>query len=77
MKAILLRKADELSGACRNYFEKLKTWLKEESKTAFTNKQARQALREKAQQSEEVYGAAPSLWPYQKRQRRSEERLLL
>ena len=47
MKAILLRKADELSGACRNYFEKLKTWLKEESKTAFTNKQARQALREK------------------------------
>jgi len=47
MKAILLRKADELSGACRNYFEKLKDWLKEESKTAFTNRQAREALREK------------------------------
>ena len=47
MKAVLLRKSDELSGACRNYFEKLKSWLKEESKTAFTNKQARQALREK------------------------------
>lgn len=47
MKEVLLRKSDELSGACRNYFEKLKQWLKEETKTAFTNRQARQALREK------------------------------
>ena len=47
MKEVLLRKSDELSGSCRNYFEKLKAWLKEETKTAFTNKQARQALREK------------------------------
>lgn len=46
MKEILLRKSDDLTGACRNYFERLKKWLKEESKTAFTNAQARTALRE-------------------------------
>lgn len=46
LKQILLRKSDELTGACRNYFERLKEWLKEESKTAFTNSQARTALRE-------------------------------
>jgi hypothetical protein len=47
MKSILLRKSDELTGVCRNYFEKLKAWLKEETKTSFTNRQARQALKEK------------------------------
>jgi predicted transcriptional regulator len=46
MKEVLLRKSDELSGACRYYFERLKTWLKEEQKIAFTNSQARAALRE-------------------------------
>lgn len=46
MKEVLLRKSDELSGACRYYFERLKTWMKEESKTAFTNSQARAALKE-------------------------------
>lgn len=47
MKEVLLRKSDELSGACRSYFEKLKTWLGAEGKTTFTNREARQALREK------------------------------
>jgi hypothetical protein len=46
MKEILLRKSDELSGACRNYFEKIKHWLQAEKKTAFTNYEARMALRE-------------------------------
>jgi predicted transcriptional regulator len=46
MKEILLRKSDEITGACRNYFEKLKNWLKQENKTTFTNTQARSALRE-------------------------------
>ncbi len=46
MKEILLRKSDELTGACRNYFEALKNWMKQETKTAFTNAQARTALRE-------------------------------
>lgn len=46
MKEVLLRKSDELSGACRNYFERLKSWMAEEAKTAFTNSQARVALRE-------------------------------
>ena len=46
MKEILLRKSDELSGACRNYFEQLKQWLEQENKTSFTNYEARMALRE-------------------------------
>jgi hypothetical protein len=46
MKEILLRKSDELSGACRNYFEHLKQWLEQENKTSFTNYEARMALRE-------------------------------
>ena len=46
MKEILLRKSDSLSGACRNYFEQLKTHLKETNKTAFTNYEIRMALRE-------------------------------
>lgn len=45
MKEILLRKSDDLSGACRNYFESLKDWLKQEDKNSFTNVQARQALK--------------------------------
>lgn len=46
MEEVLLRKSDGLTGACRNYLERLKKWLGEERKTAFTNAQARAALRE-------------------------------
>ena len=46
MKSILLRKSDNLSGACRNYFEQLKQWLQQENKSSFTNFEARSALRE-------------------------------
>lgn len=53
MKHILLRKSDELTGACRNYFELLKAWLKDQQKIdqptsqpTFTNAEARAALRE-------------------------------
>jgi len=45
MKEILLRKSDDLTGACRSYFEELKGWLKKEDKNTFTNKEVRQALR--------------------------------
>ena len=45
MKEILLRKADELSGACRNYFEQLKKHLEENKQTSFTNRSMGQALR--------------------------------
>jgi hypothetical protein len=45
MKEVLLRKADELSGATRNYFELLKTTLQENTQSTFTNKEARQLLR--------------------------------
>lgn len=45
MKDVLLRKADELSGATRNYFELLKTTLQENKQSTFTNKEAKQLLR--------------------------------
>ena len=45
MKGILLRKSDDLNGATRNYFERLKDWLKDEDKNSFTNVSARQALK--------------------------------
>lgn len=45
MKEILLRKADELSGATRNYFEQLKELLQQEKQTTFTNKEIRKQLR--------------------------------
>lgn len=47
IKEILLRKSDELNTACRRYFEYLKAFLKTEAKTAFTAKEARQALKTK------------------------------
>ena len=45
MKEVLLRKADELSGATRNYFELLKTTLQENKQSTFTNKEIKQLLR--------------------------------
>jgi predicted transcriptional regulator len=45
MKEVLLRKADELSGATRNYFEQLKKLLQEQKQSTFTNKDIRKALR--------------------------------
>lgn len=45
MKEILLRKSDELSGACRNYFEELKQLLQELKQTTFTNREIRKHLR--------------------------------
>jgi predicted transcriptional regulator len=45
MKDVLLRKADELSGATRNYFEQLKALLQEQKQSTFTNKDIRKTLR--------------------------------
>lgn len=45
MKDILLRKSDELSGACRNFLEVLKGYLREKKETRFTTKEVRTALR--------------------------------
>lgn len=45
MREILLRKSDDLNGATRNYFERLKSWMKQEDKNTFTNASARQALK--------------------------------
>jgi hypothetical protein len=45
MKHLLLRKADELSGATRNYLELLKRYLKEQQLTTFKTKDVRQHYR--------------------------------
>ena len=42
---VLLRKSDSLTGACRNYLEKLKTYLQEKEQTQFTNAEIRRNLR--------------------------------
>ena len=45
IKEILLRKSDELSGACRNYFEQLKIYVTENNLTTFTNRSMGSAFR--------------------------------
>jgi hypothetical protein len=45
MKDILLAKSDELSGACRQFFERLKTYLEEQGKQSFYAKEIRSAMR--------------------------------
>jgi len=45
MKKILLRKSDQLNGATRDYFEKLKAWLIHEEKEVFMNCEIRIQLR--------------------------------
>ncbi len=45
LKEILLRKSDELTGACRNYLENIKTYLEVEGKTKFGNREIRKALK--------------------------------
>jgi hypothetical protein len=39
MKSILLRKSDTLNGACRNYFERLKTYLHTQQQEVFTSRE--------------------------------------
>ena len=45
MKDVLLLKSDELTGACRNYFESLKAHLQESGQEAFTNREMGRAFR--------------------------------
>ena len=45
MKAILLRKSDELTGAARNYLEQVKAYLQKEKKSIFRTRESREALR--------------------------------
>ena len=44
---VLLRKSDTLVGACRNYLERLKLYLKEHKQTTFVNSEIRRNLRVK------------------------------
>lgn len=45
LKEILLRKSDELTGACRNYLESVKSYLEQEGKKQFNNQEIRKALK--------------------------------
>lgn len=45
MKQVLLRKSDQLNGATRDYFEKLKSWLTQTEKSTFMNREIRTQLR--------------------------------
>ncbi len=45
IKEVLLRKSDVLNGACRNFFEMIKGYLKANTQTTFTNKEIRHVLR--------------------------------
>ncbi len=45
IQEVLLRKSDLLNGACRQFFEDLKTYLKKEKKSTFTNTEIRRVLR--------------------------------
>jgi hypothetical protein len=45
MQSVLLRKADDLSGAARNYLERLKTYLQQTGASRFNNREIRHALR--------------------------------
>ena len=44
MKEILLRKSDDLTGACRDYLERLKDHLQNSNETSFTNRSICKAL---------------------------------
>jgi hypothetical protein len=45
LKEILIRKSDELNGACRKYLEQIKAYLEIENKKTFTNREIRKKLR--------------------------------
>ena len=45
LKDILLRKSDELSGACRGYLEQIKQYLQDNRQTNFANREIRKLLR--------------------------------
>ena len=45
LQEVLLRKSDMITGACRNYLESLKTYLKTNKQTIFTNAEIRRNLR--------------------------------
>ncbi len=44
---VLLRKSDTITGACRNHLENIKTYLKQNNQTTFTNSEIRRNLRVK------------------------------
>jgi len=45
IQEVLLRKSDLLNGACRQFFERLKTHLKQKGESTFTNAEIRRTLR--------------------------------
>ena len=47
IKEVLLRKSDEITGACHNYLEELKTYLRTNTQTTFTALEIRRKLKVK------------------------------
>ena len=47
IKEVLLRKSDEITGACRNYLEELKKYLKQNNQTKFAALEIRRKLKVK------------------------------
>ena len=45
IKQILIRKSDDLNGACRNHLDQLKVWTKEKGKTSFSNRETSKYFR--------------------------------
>ena len=45
LKDVLLRKADELTGSCRKFFEKLKVYLQQNTLETYTTSELRKSLR--------------------------------
>lgn len=45
MKEVLLRKSDPLTGACRNYFERLKKYLRTKGENQYTSREVMQQMR--------------------------------
>ena len=63
MKHLLLKKSDELGYATRNYLERLKGYLQKNKLKQFTNKEARQSLRENPS-NQKKYMAELQLYGY-------------
>ena len=45
MKEVLLSKSDELTKACRTFFERLKSWTQEQKKSSFYKNDIRDIIR--------------------------------
>ncbi len=62
LKEILIRKSDELTGACRDYLETLKTYLSKNKRKTFTNAEIMRTLRIKKTTLHRYHGQLQSCY---------------